>query len=79
MERQIQQFTNEELTKAWQYADFGDTSKRKVIINTLREVSMGFATGSTSMTICSELGLICSLGASRSLTKLGLEVLLTNQ
>ena len=76
---EIKQFTDKKLKEVWDNADFGNCSKREIIIKTLSDIAEGYHCGSTSMAICKELELIKE--SSRRiyhLTKLGLEVLLDN-
>jgi hypothetical protein len=70
--------TDEQLDYAWGYANFGDTSKRKVIEEALHKVVQGYDDGHTATYIVKELGLTDIKGRekSRVLTDLGLKYLL---
>lgn len=49
--------TDEQINKAWGYANFGDTPKRDVIKLELLKCASGYYTGHTATCILAELGL----------------------
>jgi len=65
--------TDEEIIKVWQHANFGDISKRQVILDTLKKFSQGWSTGHTAKCIVSELGLIWNKNGHDALSDKGLE------
>jgi hypothetical protein len=65
--------TDAELDAAWGSANFGSTSKREVIEDSLRKCLGGYSTGHTAKTICKELGLVYA--NKWDLTKKGREYL----
>lgn len=61
--------TNEELTQAFGYANFGEgISKRQVLNSTILKYASGYMTGHTAKCIALELGLITK---NEKLTKKG--------
>ena len=50
--------TDEELDKAWGYANFGNCSKRDILRSTLLKCASGYYTGHTAKCIVEELGLV---------------------
>ncbi len=68
--------SDDELTRAWGYANFGSRSKREVIIDTLTKVAQGWGTGHTAMCIVKELGLVVSRNNQVGLSDKGLQYLL---
>lgn len=69
--------TDEEIAKAWGYADFGGDDKRKVLYDALKKYALGYEAGHTIEQIAEELFLIgvSGKGKSRSieLTEKGVE------
>lgn len=63
--------TDEEIDKAWENANFGDISKRKVILESLEKCVQGYRTGRTAECIVTELALV----AEWHLTEKGLRYL----
>ena len=68
MDRVEEIITDEQLAKAWGYANFGNTDKREIVANVLLKCACGYYTGATAKAIVSELGLV---GKNWTLTKLG--------
>lgn len=68
--------SDDELTKAWGYANFGSTPKREVIYDTLKKVAQAWGTGRTAMCIVKELGLTESRNNQIGLSDKGLKYLL---
>lgn len=50
--------TDEQINKAWGNANFGDISKRQVIVDALEHFAKGYKPGSTAQAIVKELGLV---------------------
>ncbi|MES2287428.1 MAG: hypothetical protein V4547_17170 [Bacteroidota bacterium] len=69
--------TDEEITKVWQNANFGDTPKRGVILEAIKHVAQGWSNGSTATAIIKELGLVDFRNGHYGLSDKGLEYLLT--
>jgi len=68
--------TDEEINEAWGNANFGDVSKRKIILEALKKFAQGWATGHTIKCISSELGLIWQRNGHDGLSDKGLKYLL---
>jgi hypothetical protein len=68
--------TDAELESAWGYANFGDTSKRGIIIDTLKKIAQGWSTGHTARCIVADLGLIWKVNSHDALSNKGLKYLL---
>ncbi|HRP30492.1 MAG TPA: DUF551 domain-containing protein [Agriterribacter sp.] len=69
--------TDEQLDKAWGYANFGTTPKRRVVSEALEKITQGYHNGRTATAIIEELGLVeCrEKGRYYVLTDLGLKYL----
>ncbi len=65
--------TDKQLDKVWGNANFGDVSKRSVILDALKSYACGFHTGHTAKCIVTELKLVNAL---QKLTEKGLEYLI---
>jgi hypothetical protein len=65
--------TDSELDSVWGNANFGDSSKREMIHDTLLKCLGGYSTGHTAKSICKELGLVYA--NKWDLTKKGREYL----
>ena len=70
--------TDADIESAWQNADFGNSSKREIIIYALRHFSQGFPTGSTLNRISSDLGLTRDVNGITVLSEKGYEYLKSN-
>jgi len=78
MKKREEIITDEELNKAWQFANFGNIPKRDVIIDTLTKVAQGWGTGHTAMCIVKELGLVWDKNGRDGLSDKGIEYLLSS-
>lgn len=65
--------SDEQIDKVWGSANFGTTSKREIIRNTLLKCASGYYTGHTAKYIVIELGLVNKV--KWTLTKLGQQYL----
>lgn len=52
------QIPDAELDRVFANANFGDRTKRQIVLETLLQHAGGFTTGHTAMVICQELGLL---------------------
>lgn len=76
VKERIKIVTDKQLDKAWGYANFGDTPKRKVILEALEKITQGYHNGSTATAIVKELKLIEQRNRNYVLTDKGLKYLL---
>ena len=68
--------SDEQLEKAFGFANYGGSTKRDVIIDTLKKVAQSWHTGHTSTSIALELELIEKRNGTFGLSDKGLEYLL---
>jgi hypothetical protein len=69
--------SDDQIDKAFGYSNFGNRTKRDVLIDTLKKVSGGWYTGHTATSIALELGLIEKRTNHYGLSDSGLDYLLT--
>ncbi len=68
--------TDKQIDKVWQHANFGDTPKRKVILDALQKVAQGWSNGHTADCIIKELKLTDIRNGSKCLSEKGFEYLI---
>lgn len=56
---------NDELTKAFQFTNFGGAEPRDVVRTALSQIAGGYSTGSTALRCCRELGLVGKSGLTK--------------